>query len=75
MRRVLTPGGRVVVNVPGRTFLWEYIHSTPLAAAVANLDSEARAALERDIAAGWLPFMERGGLVLELGVTVGTGRA
>lgn len=133
MRRVLTPGGRVLVNVPGpppklfavlehalashlgpeaagfvravfslhdaveihdllsdagladiearsdtktlrlpppEQFLWQYVHSTPLAAGAAELDEAGRAELERDVVAQWQQFVEDGGLVLELSVTV-----
>jgi ubiquinone/menaquinone biosynthesis C-methylase UbiE len=55
------------------TFLWQYVHSTPLAAAVAQLGGEDRAALARDVATQWQPFTRDGGLVLEQGVTVATG--
>lgn len=55
-------------------FLWQYVHSTPLAGAAAGLDSEGRAALERDVVAGWRPFTEDGGLTLKLEVATATGR-
>jgi ubiquinone/menaquinone biosynthesis C-methylase UbiE len=137
MRRMLAPGGRVVVNVPGPTpdlfailadalarhvnpeaakfvhqvfslhdaqqldalardagfgevsvehrtrtlqlpapaeFLWQYVHSTPLAAAVAQIDAESRAALERDIVDAWQPFAHADRVTLQLGVTVATCR-
>lgn len=32
-----------------REFLWQYIHSTPLAAVVSQIDAEAAAALEREV--------------------------
>jgi ubiquinone/menaquinone biosynthesis C-methylase UbiE len=126
MRRVLAPGGRVVLNLPGpapqiftiladglarhiapelagfvnvvfslhdldevrdlldqagfddvsveatvRTlelpaptaFLWQYVHSTPLADGVGRVDDDRRAALEREVVAGWEPFTRDGGLV------------
>jgi len=46
--------------------LWRYVHSTPLAQAVAEVDPERRAALERDVVQRWQPFTERGTLRLEL---------
>ncbi|MGH3382240.1 MAG: methyltransferase domain-containing protein [Actinoallomurus sp.] len=55
-------------------FLWQYVYSTPLAAAVAPLDSEARSALERDVVSRWRAFTDDGGLTLELGVLVATMR-
>ena len=41
-------------------FLWQYVHSTPLAAAVAQIDDVGRAALERDVVAAWRSFVEDG---------------
>ena len=136
VRRVLVPGGRLLVNVPGPTpplfsaledalarstspqvaafvrlvfalheatevhrlldtagfrgvyvtktvkrlalplpsaFLWQYITSTPLSAAVAALGNEGRAELERDIVTRWQPFADARGLTLELGVTTASG--
>lgn len=43
-------------------FLWQYIDSTPLAAAVAQVDDERRAALERDFSAQCQEFVEDGAL-------------
>jgi ubiquinone/menaquinone biosynthesis C-methylase UbiE len=137
MRRVLAPGGRLLVNVPGPTpplfavledalarhlgpdaaafvgavfslhdpaevgdlvssagfqnvkasssattlrlpgpedFLWQYVHSTPLAGAAARLDDQRRAGLQSEVVAGWQPFIEDDSLVLELGTTVATAR-
>lgn len=137
MRRVLTPGGRLFVNVPGlippvfatfaealsrhvnpetaafmnlvfslhdtgqmhdlmdgagfsdvavqstaRTlrlpapadFLWQYLNSTPLADAVAQLDRKGREALERDVVEGWQAFVVDGALMLQLDNVVGTAR-
>lgn len=47
---------------PPADFLWQYVESTPLAAAVADLDEEGRAALERDYAARCGDFVEDGAL-------------
>jgi SAM-dependent methyltransferase len=57
---------------PAEDFLWQYVHSTPLAGAAARLDDERRIALEREVVAGWQPFTEDGGLILALGVTLAT---
>jgi ubiquinone/menaquinone biosynthesis C-methylase UbiE len=137
MRRVLAPGGRLVINVPGPTprifailaealarhvkpevgafvhlvfslhhtgeiqqlmsragfrdvdvqsnistlrlpapvdFLWQYVYSTPLAGAVAQMDEASRAALERDVVAKWQPFVEDGATMLQVDVVVATAR-
>jgi ubiquinone/menaquinone biosynthesis C-methylase UbiE len=55
-------------------FLWQYVHSTPLAGAVGQIDDEGRAALERDVAAGWQTFVQDGALVAELNIVVSTSR-
>lgn len=137
MRRVLVPGGRLLLNVPGPTprlfaimgealarhvspeaarfihhvfslhdtaevrdlvseagfddvsvesdtrrlrlpapeaFLWQYVASTPLAGAVAQVDDERLGLLERDVVAAWREFVEEGALVLEARVVVATAR-
>ena len=40
-------------------FLWQYVHSTPLGAAVAQLDEEVRAALQYEVVAAWQQFHRR----------------
>jgi ubiquinone/menaquinone biosynthesis C-methylase UbiE len=55
-------------------FLWQYVHSTPLAKAVAQVDEATRAALERDVVAKWQEFAEDGALPLQVGVVVATAR-
>jgi ubiquinone/menaquinone biosynthesis C-methylase UbiE len=137
MRRVLTPGGRLLLNVPGPTpplfavleaalarhlasdvaafvqtvfslheptevrdlltdagfaavelwptektlplppaddFLWQYVHSTPLAGPTADLDDDRRGALEREVVAGWLAFIEDGTLLLRQPLTLATAQ-
>lgn len=138
MRRVLVPGGRMVVNVPGREtpvfgamasamqrhigpeaagfvhhvfslhdpeelesllsdagfediatatptasmrlppaeeFLWQYVHSTPLAELVAGASEEARAGIERDVVGAWREFEEDGALLYEQPILVATARS
>lgn len=55
-------------------FLWQYLQSTPIAAAVAPMDEERRAALERDIVPRWQEFVAGRGLELEVGMVVVTAR-
>jgi hypothetical protein len=55
-------------------FLWQYVQSTPLANAVAQVDAESRAALERDVVTKWQTFVKDGALTLEVGVVVATAR-
>ncbi|HSG48645.1 MAG TPA: alpha/beta fold hydrolase [Longimicrobiales bacterium] len=47
------------LGVPGE-FLWNYVHSTPVAAAVARLDADGRAALERDFVEACEPLLADG---------------
>ena len=63
----------IPLAAPG-DFLWQYVHSTPLAAAVAPIDDEARAALERDVVAGWRSFVKDGTLVFDASVILTTAR-
>lgn len=55
-------------------FLWQYVHGTPLAGAVAQLDDAGCDALEREVVAGWQAFVEEGALVLRVRVSVATAR-
>ena len=61
------------LGAPG-DFLWQYVHSTPLAPAVAQIDDEARAALERDVVAGWRSFVKEGTLVFDANAILTTTR-
>jgi ubiquinone/menaquinone biosynthesis C-methylase UbiE len=137
MRRVLAPGGRLILNVPGPTpqllvimgealarhigaeaagfvyhvfslhdtaelqnllngagyrdvsvhadtkslrlpapeeFLWQYVHSTPLAGAVAQVNDERRGSLERDVVAKWQEFVKDRALMLQVRMVVATAR-
>lgn len=59
---------------PPEEFLWQYVHSTPLAGAVAEMDDERRRSLERDVVAKWQEFVEDSALVLEVRVVSVTAR-
>ena len=50
-------------------FLWQYIHSTPLAAFAGNATDEQRAALVDDIGEHWQGFVVDGGMTLDLKLT------
>lgn len=53
-------------------FLWQYIHSTPLAQAAAQTGEAKRAALERDVCERWQEFVVDGFLSLQVGMTTAT---
>jgi hypothetical protein len=55
-------------------FLWQYVHSTPLAGSMAHADDERCAALERDVVANWQEFVKDRALMLEVRIVVLTAR-
>ena len=65
----------LTLALPGPAeFLWQYVHSTPLAAAVGEMDDEGRTALERDVVAGWRSFVKDGALSTDINVVLTTAR-
>jgi hypothetical protein len=59
---------------PPEEFLWQYVHSTPLAGAVAQMNDAGRDALEHDVAAKWREFVEDRFLVLQVRMVSATAR-
>ena len=55
-------------------FLWQYVYSTPLAGAVAQVGEERRSSLEREVIADWQEFAKDGALMLHVRVVVATAR-
>jgi SAM-dependent methyltransferase len=55
-------------------FLWQYVHSTPLASTVAQVDDERRGSLERDVVAKWQDFVNDRALVLHVRIVVATAQ-
>jgi ubiquinone/menaquinone biosynthesis C-methylase UbiE len=55
---------------PTEEFLWHYVHSTPLAAAVLELSDDQRAELASEVVGGCEPFVENGVLVLRIPLTI-----
>ena len=65
----------LTLSFPGPgDFLWQYVHSTPLAAAVAQIDDEGRAALQRDVVSGLEPFVKGGDLAFDVDAVLTTAR-
>lgn len=48
---------------PSKDFLWQYVHSTPLAEMVAQAKAEDLAALEREVVEAWQEFEQDGVLM------------
>ena len=65
----------LTLTLPGPAeFLWQYVHSTPLAAPVAQMDEVGRAALEHDAVTRWRSFVKDGTLVADVTVVLTTAR-
>ena len=58
---------------PPADFLWQYVWSTPLAAAAADLDERARAALEAEVVERCAPFVDGDASVMEPDLLIVTG--
>lgn len=59
---------------PPEAFLWQYVHGTPLAGAVAQADDARRDALTREIVSQWQELIDDGSLTLTLRVLTATAR-
>lgn len=55
-------------------FLWQYVHSTPLSDAVAQVDDERRSSLQREVDARWREFVKDRALVLQARIVTATAR-
>jgi ubiquinone/menaquinone biosynthesis C-methylase UbiE len=53
---------------PARDFLWQYVHSTPLAAMLSTLDAARLAALESDVVSRWQRWSNDDGMISEQGM-------
>lgn len=60
---------------PPREFLWDYIHSTPLAGMVLGADEAKRSALEADVLDGWREHLDGDDAVVTLRNTIAIGHA
>jgi len=60
---------------PPREFLWDYIHSTPLAGMVLAADEAKRSALEAEVLDGWKGFVDGGEAVMTLRNMIAIGSA
>lgn len=53
-------------------FLWQYVHSTPLAGVVEQVSDERLGSLERDVGAKWQEFVRDDALMLRVRMVVAT---
>jgi SAM-dependent methyltransferase len=58
---------------PPADFFWQYVQSTPLAAATAELDDRARAALEAEVVERCAPYVDGDACTMEPGLLIATG--
>jgi hypothetical protein len=68
------PGTKSLRLPEPEEFLWQYVYSTPLAGALAQVDDERRGLLEREVVANWQDFVEDRALVLQVRSVVATAR-
>lgn len=55
-------------------FLWQYVHSTPLAGVVRQAHDDLRGSLERDVVAKWQEFVLDGSMILQVRMVIATAR-
>lgn len=70
---VVAETGELSLPAP-KDFLWQYVSSTPLMAVVAEVDEEARTALEAEVLDRWREFEDGGRMTVRQRLVVATGR-
>jgi ubiquinone/menaquinone biosynthesis C-methylase UbiE len=55
-------------------FLWQYVQSTPLAGAIAQMNDDGRELLQHDVVAKWHEFVKDRALVLQVRIVLATAR-
>lgn len=83
VQRLLTEGGYRSVHVDTmqkrlhlpspEKFLWQYIHSTPMAEAISGAEDIKLAALESEVVTKWSEFVQNGGMVYEQDLVYASG--
>lgn len=51
---------------PPKDFLWQYLHSTPLAAAIAEADEKSRGSIEQYVVSKWQEFVKDNAVMLNV---------
>jgi ubiquinone/menaquinone biosynthesis C-methylase UbiE len=66
---------RKALTLPApQVFLWQYIHSTPLAALVEQATADQRQALQREVTRRWQELAAEGGMRFDIDMTTVRGR-
>ena len=74
-REVVVEAAAKTLHVPPPAdFLWQYIHSTPMAETAAPANADKRDALEREVCAQWQEFVTDGHMEFQVGMTTATAR-
>jgi ubiquinone/menaquinone biosynthesis C-methylase UbiE len=74
-RDIAVQANNKMLNLPPpKEFLWQYVHSTPLAGVVAEVDEEVLAALECEVIEKWQGFEEDGTLIYQQCIVVASAR-
>ena len=63
-----------VLLPPPSDFLWQYVHSTPLAGPLGEIGDGARAALEQDVTSAWRTFLDGDALQFDGNAVLTTAR-
>lgn len=57
-----------------KDFLWQYVHSTPLAAEVSKADEQSRISLENSVVDKWQDYAENGVMKHSLRIVTASAR-
>lgn len=60
---------KLILAPPPQEFLWQYIHSTPLAQIAMDADEQVRDSLEREVCLNWEDFVVDGNIQFNVGMT------
>lgn len=70
---VSTRNKTFTLSPPGQ-FLWQYIHSTPLAGVLAEVDEEVKKTFEEEVTGQWQAFVDDGSFIYEQPIIFVTAR-
>jgi ubiquinone/menaquinone biosynthesis C-methylase UbiE len=70
----IRPHAKTLQLPPARDFMWQYIYCTPLMALLPQSGNAQTVALERDVVAGWQPWVTGDGITYEQAVLVSSAQ-